>query len=293
MRSDALHLARRCEVAAIEAASVPGCPGRLRWCLSYTLPMGRKPLTRAELREQLRQQVELLMTYCTLFDGGNDLMAKPMATALRVLLHSNPNPKSSNRALLDQLHLRKGRWRNVSASGHPRDHRCTCTIIGISVSMTVASVQPLTSKNRTAACTPVLRSPKDAGVRRTPFATWWTEPVAFNSSTGRSLSRMDIVRHVADTDGGAHVDGAVDESYASLRDGSFLAVRADWGNDFVGIGFGGDRGAMIEGAHLAAVRTIAHETLLSLLDHAPDVFSREYVAEPALPKQGAASLTLG
>ena len=45
---------------------------------------GRVKRPVSELQQELRDQVSLLMSYCTSFDGGDLLMVKPMATALRV-----------------------------------------------------------------------------------------------------------------------------------------------------------------------------------------------------------------
>lgn len=231
--------------------------------------MGKLQQTQSELWAQLSDQTELLMLHCAHFDEGREVVAKSMATTLRVLLHSNPNPKSNSRALLDQLGLRTGRWRSVAHAGHPRDHKFPCTIVGFAVSMVVGSSE------RSARCTPVLRA-ADEGLRRSPFATWWTEPVAYNSDSGKVFSRMDIVRHIADTDGGAHVDGVLDASYSALRSGDFLSVRAAWGPQHVGISLDRDVGTPIAGAAWAAIRTIAHETLISLEERAQTCFRQPY-----------------
>jgi hypothetical protein len=87
---------------------------------------------------------------------------------------------------------------------------------------------------------------------------------------------MDIVLHVADTDGGAHVDPSLEESYSGFRGGDFLGVRAAWGPGFAGISLDRDRGVPIPGAPWAAIRTIAHETLLSLRERVPRALKRPY-----------------
>lgn len=231
--------------------------------------MGKQRQTQSELWAQLCDQTDLLMLHCANFDEGKHVVAKPMATTLRVLLHSNPNPRSNSRALLDQLGLRTGRWRNVAQSGHPCEHKIPCTVIGFYISMVVGGA------DRSACCTPILKG-LDDGLRRTPFAAWWTEPVAYNSDSGKVFSRMDIVRHVADTDGGAHVDSALDDSYAAFRSGDFLSVRAAWRPGSVGISLSREQGTPIPGAAWAAVRTIAHETLISLQEKAKKGFRRPY-----------------
>jgi hypothetical protein len=231
--------------------------------------MGKQRQSQSELWAQLCDQTDLLMLHCSHFDEGNDVVAKPMATTLRVLLHSNSNPKSRSRALLDQLGIRAGRWRSVAHPGHPRDRMFASTIWSFSATMVVGSSE------HKARCMPILRGP-DEGLRRVLFPTWWTEPVAYNRDSGKVFSRMDIVRHVADTDGGAHVDDSLDDSYAALRSGDFLSVRAQWGPHFVGIGSDPKQGAPIAGAVGAAIRTIAHETLVTLQERAPGSLKRAY-----------------
>lgn len=47
------------------------------------------------------------------------------------------------------------------------------------------------------------------------FADWWTQPV-FVDQSGRKLTRKDLVMTAANQDGGAHVDPALNASYAEL-----------------------------------------------------------------------------
>ena len=248
-------------VSAGEAASpVLGGPTLCR--------MAKTKQTRNELVAELCDQIELLMLYCTQFDAGRQVVAKPMATCLRVLLHSKP--KGNSRALLDQLSLRAGRWRNAAALRHPRDDEFSSTIVGFVVSMVAGT------PGHSSACIPLLPA-IDKGVRRSEFSSWWLEPVAFDRRNGKSFSRMDIVLHVADTNGGAHVDSALDESYVRFRSGDFLGVRAMAAPGAIGFGFDPEKGSPILGAPWAAIRTIAHEVLLTIQDRAPAALRNPYV----------------
>lgn len=229
--------------------------------------MAKKNLTNAELQGHLKEQISLLIAYCAQFDAGQKIMVKPMATCLRVLLHSKGN---NARALLDQLRLRTDiRWRSVAQAGHPRHHRFHCSIIGFHVQMTAGTSE------RSSGCDPILATPSEIAVRRTPFPQWWTEPIAYDQKKEKVFSRMDIVRHMTDTDGGAHVDPGIDIDYSDLQDGGFLNIGMVASQSVIGISLGG-QGEPIRGAAAAAIRTIAHETLLTLSERAPQYFTQPY-----------------
>lgn len=217
---------------------------------------------------QLTDQVELLIHYCEEFDQGRAVFAKPIATVLRVLLHTAA--RGNTRGLVDQLGFRRGKWRSVAELGHPRDKQLPCPLVAVNVSMTVGKA------GHSATCVPRLKRVSE-GVRSVPFPIWWTEPIAYNRKNGKVFSRMDIVRSVTDTDGGAHVDASLDESYLSLRDGEFLGIRAVVAPNLVGLSFSYDKGFPIPGAVGAAIRSIAHETLLTLQDFEVEVFSQPYI----------------
>lgn len=230
--------------------------------------MAKKNLTIIELREHLKEQISLLVAYCAQYDAGQKIMVKPMATSLRVLLHSNGK---NAHALLDQLDLRTNvRWRNVASAGHPKNHRFHCSIIGFHVEMKVGTDE------RTSGCDPILATPSERAVRRTSFSQWWTEPIAYAKETGTVFSRMNIVRHMTDTDGGAHVDPSIDSSYSDFLDGDFLNLGTVMSKSIVGISLNG-AGEPIRGAAAAAVRTITHETLLTLSERVPDYFAQPYI----------------
>jgi hypothetical protein len=219
----------------------------------------------------LEEQVHLLTVYCQRFDDGDEVMVKPMATALRVLLHSNPNPKSSSRALLDHLGLRSGRWWDIAGPLGNSSHPNHCALVAYQLANVGGDIQ--------VTCLPKFTALHDHK-KRIAFDEWWTRPVARNSLSREAFSRMDIVRGVADTDGGAHVDAAVEDRYARFRSGEFLSFRAASGAPGSGAVFLKDSadisGELIMGAHIAAVRTIAHETLQTLNCHAPRSFRHPF-----------------
>jgi hypothetical protein len=97
-----------------------------------------------------------------------------------------------------------------------------------------------------------------------PFVKWWNDWV-LKDKKGRLFNRRELIGHVADTDGGAHVDPELDEAYMALsRSNSLGWVFSD---------------SKIERAfegrpELACMRQIAHEVLLSLRENAPKYFEQ-------------------
>jgi hypothetical protein len=85
-----------------------------------------------------------------------------------------------------------------------------------------------------------------------PFHEWWSR-IIFRNPEGQALSRKDLVLAVANTDGGAHVDPDLDETYAKLRDESLGWIFAKEATH-----------CRVRPAELAAVRQIAHEVLKTL-----------------------------
>jgi hypothetical protein len=90
--------------------------------------------------------------------------------------------------------------------------------------------------------------------RRIPFSEWWTETV-FRTPEGLSLNRREMILTAANQDGGAHVDPALDETYASLAQDNALGWEA----------FAGPTpGRPLDDPIGSALRQVAHEVLRTL-----------------------------
>ena len=81
------------------------------------------------------------------------------------------------------------------------------------------------------------------------------------------MSRMDIIRAVADTDGGSHIDPGFTQLYHSFRTGEFSGWL---------VNIEGKENALIASPLFACVGAIAHELLLSLKEYAPWCFEEPY-----------------
>jgi SEC-C motif-containing protein len=86
-----------------------------------------------------------------------------------------------------------------------------------------------------------------------PFGPWW-ETTIFVDNKKRQVSRKDLILSLANQDGGAHVDPALNETYSALSRENSMGWTVTVGSVEHPMG----------PPHLASVRQIAHEVLKSL-----------------------------
>jgi len=200
--------------------------------------MARRKQSLAELNHHLEEHLAFLRASGDAFDHGHDGEAKRLAVSLRVLLHET----KGSRSLLGQLGLRRGDFYDIS---FPDPVGNTLPHVGLAI---VAS--RLGEVPRFAAPLDDMPIPP----LRIPFDQWWAAPV-LRAKNDETLTRRQLVLAVANQDGGAHVDSALDETYARLSRDNELGFSA--------VNAAGERLAM-KGAELASVRQIAHEVLRTL-----------------------------
>lgn len=191
-----------------------------------------------------------------MFDGGREVAGKAIAVNLRVLLHDNRH----SRSLLDQLGLRNGRYFDTAGPLNPGNLVAECNLTVLRVTSTGA---------RHVAAVACGGGPYKA--KLLPFAEWWNNP-QLRDPQRRTFSRRELILHVADTDGGAHVDPGLDPAYMDMsRNRSF-------GWNF----FDGQVERPADGRiELICMRQIAHEAFLSLSRNAAGLGD---VVKPVIPE---------
>jgi hypothetical protein len=212
--------------------------------------------TKNDIEQELGVQLQFLRLDCAEYDSGFEPAAKRIALALRVLLHH----RGQSRALLHQLGLREGCFLDTAGSFKPPDNYAPEFKL-LAIEMTFQAVRFL----------PLVAVGSDIEREQmVPFDEWWTEPV-LKDSKGNRFSRSDLVLHVADADGGAHVDPDFSEAYMALsRQNSIGGTYQKAGVT-----------VPIEGKpELGSIRRIAHE-VLSTLHSGTSRFSAEAV--PVIP----------
>lgn len=201
--------------------------------------------SRSEIEEHLREQVGFVLASTERFDNGEIAEAKRLATHIRTMLHDG-----HGQSLFTQLGLKRGK-RGLWFYDTAPDLSDPSIGHGFGLVSLTLSMGPSGSK---AVWTPAL-DPNNLpqGATRRGWHSWWSR-WAMKDAPTTGFSRRDIVLPVAQQDGGAHVDPALDGRYAELSRLNAMRWMANTGN-------GPKPMPHIE---LMCVRHIAHELLVTL-----------------------------
>jgi hypothetical protein len=194
--------------------------------------------SRADLQQELDDQLRLLTHACESFDSGLQPISKHIALSLRVLLHHY----GQSRSLLEQLKLRDKRFLDTAGDLNPGNSLPENRLCAMKMGAGEDQYLPW-----------CLVGSSLFGERWVPFVKWWNNPVV-KDDQGRFFNRRELVLNVADTDGGAHVDPDLDEAYMDLsRNNSLGWVITD-----------GNVEKPFPPPTMACIRQIAHEVLVSI-----------------------------
>ncbi|MCA0351994.1 MAG: SEC-C domain-containing protein [Chloroflexi bacterium] len=170
------------------------------------------PISRQELESQLEDHLHFLQKSCQDFDNGDEREAKRISITLRILLHST----RTSHSLLDQLGRKNISFYDTSTDDYKGN-------LSIYKGLTAEQLIP-------GGIVYKARLQKLRSSRWTKFDEWWTK-IIMDNRKGLTFSRRDFVLYVADQDGGAHVDPAIDERYVELSRKNpmqlFIAVNAN------------------------------------------------------------------
>lgn len=197
-----------------------------------------------DLKQELIDQLALLRVSCTAYDDGIEAAGKTIATTLRVFLYT----RGQSYGLLGQLGYRNGRFISSCEKFDESNYAPRPMLLYMNVSETGVSWEPR-----------AVSDPHCKESRKLPFSDWWGETIVLDAK-GRKFSRMDLVMHVADTDGGAHVDPGLEDSYMDLTRGNSIGYMF------------GDQKIPFNGRPvLACMRQIAHEVFATLRENVAEL----------------------
>jgi hypothetical protein len=233
----------------------------------FVVEMPKYTLTKKELHRHLLEQLQFLKASAAAYDNGFEGEAKRLATTIRVLLHDTKSSKS----LLHQLGI-KGALK-MHNTAHPLDLRNLAPHQGLvvlrldvpgntagAITFSLGGKQPpytpgpSDSARARMTYVPRVTAPPRTTPTTTSFAKWWEE-IVIKDGQGQTFSRKDLILALADKEGGAHVDPALDEQYARLTRFYSQGYQVVTG------------GAVLPPANslvYASVRQIAHEVLVSI-----------------------------
>lgn len=208
--------------------------------------MAKSDQSKNELLEHLQEHIAFLDASCVSFDAGFYAEAKRIATSIRVLLHDTANSKS----LLGLLGV-KEQLAYVNRAFPFNEHNLASHLglVALQVGSDGASYFALLDD---------IPPYRDIAMNKS-FEDWWNE-VVIKDQNGEIFTRKSLTLHLANKDGGAHVDPKLDKSYADLTR-----------NNSVGWFFyqNEDDGKPIVNVELHSMRQIAFELLQTLksVDH--------------------------
>lgn len=198
--------------------------------------MAEIPQSKDDLQRHLQEQLGFLERSAEAFDDGFEDEAKRLASTIRLLAHDT----SVSRSLLSQLNLKSQNFHDTTIEIDRTNNAAQSTLVAVSVA-------PQGVKH-----VPLLDSDSDR-VQLVDFKTWWNKAVT-RDLAGRELTRRDLVLAIANKDGGAHVDPALDEEYARLSRKNALGRYIGKETETI----------PLIGVELVSIRQIAHEVLKSL-----------------------------
>lgn len=223
------------------------------------------PLNRDHLLKMLREQLELLDHYCGVFDGGQPIMALPMSTAIRVLVHDT----STSHSVLGQL-ASKERMSFLDGSeyGTVPSHLPSGALRkqGADPGLVIAFFD----YDDGAEFVPIFEVEREP-MAPTSFDHWWKDPT-MSDDMDHEFSRRNLVLAMANKVGGAHVDrGGLDEAF------ELITARGS-------LGYWSTQGRLLASPLPAAIRQIAEELRRAIrAGHADDLDDLGHTPPPTVP----------
>jgi len=200
------------------------------------------------LEQKYNEFVKLLSLLCQYFDiDEEEILALPISTAIRVLVHDTKNSIS----LLKHLNRKDIKFVSTNTT-LPKEKVHLGLVRRINVGVTdgeggEAKYWPLCNEKY---------FPMPDEENYLEFEKWWSIEKIFIAPQS-ALTRKDLVLSVANKDGGAHYDGKVQKKYDDFR------YAWSGGSTLVGINSGKARGYDNIPTY-PAIRQIAYELLKSL-----------------------------
>jgi hypothetical protein len=202
----------------------------------------------AELLNDLKNQITLIKNSANLFDNGCEIEAINLATRIRVIVHNTKNATS----LLSQLNKSNILFYDVANEYLPENLLTQSPLLIMKMGDDKVEFIP-----------PLDNFPDRRVYKKRSFNNWWSRVYIFKDKNGTLFTRENIVREVTDKDGGAHIDPALNTTYADISRFNSLAFKY--------INKDGEE-SQLPSPIPAAIRQIAHEVLKTLQDEFPSLF---------------------
>ncbi len=159
--------------------------------------MAKIKLYKIDLVKQFLDHVVKISRLCELYDDGETSFSKELAVKLRVLFHSTDRDKS----LFRKLKLEHLMFVDTSNSYDPKNLVAHHGLLSVSFKYNPARLIPRFENN---------------DYQMVTFKNWWDSKKVIVDGKKNVFTRKSLVRELADTDGGAHVDSSLKSDYFDL-----------------------------------------------------------------------------
>ncbi len=165
--------------------------------------MNKKKLReRGDLLSLLNEEILFLDHSATLFDVGFQCEAKRLATTIRVLLHDTKD--SNGNSLFTQMGIKGIKFIDTSWEFDEKTIFPYLGLVYIGIYENEIDYSPLLSES--------------LFVREKSFNEWWEiDPVFYIPKSRKKLTRSQIIRNLANKEGGAHVDPYVESALQEMN----------------------------------------------------------------------------
>lgn len=201
--------------------------------------------------ELLKEQVDFMVDACEQFDKGKFNAAKLLATNIRTIVHQT---KSSTSLL---THLEKqNQIKFYNTSSMPKKAVYFLSMVFMCVAVKKVPTQVLEYEP---IFLPIFKPKEYHGSRWLEFDKWWNRKIIISDQL--TFTRSEMVRFMANQDGGTHIDDGVVEKYykiAKATESMFYLTTKSLDQDPY------QKGEPYKYLHFAIVRQIAHELIITL-----------------------------
>jgi hypothetical protein len=213
--------------------------------------MSRIVREESDYLDLLHEQVEFMVDACEQFDKGKFNSAKLLATYIRTIVHQT----QASTSLLTHLNRQRSiKFYNTSFT--PKNAVYFLSMVSMCVLGNKDENNKIVPEP---VFIPVFKPKNYLGNRWLEFNKWWNKKVIISDHL--TFTRSEMIRFMANQDGGTHVDNEVVEKYykiAKANESMFYLTTKSLDHDPY------QKGEPYKYLHYAVVRQIAHELIFSL-----------------------------
>jgi len=201
--------------------------------------------------ESLIEQVEFLVDACDKYDHGKFNYSKQLAMHIRVLVHQTSDSTSLLTLLQKQKTMKFG-----STASFPKNAIFFLSLV-FPTDIKINNTDD--SPHIEHVYLPSLNTNKEVYSKWVDFNTWWYQKIIISDQL--TFTRAEMIKYMANKDGGAHVDKNVVEKYYKI---SKATSSMFYSSDKSLLEDPYQQGEPFKYLHFGVVRQIAHELILSL-----------------------------